>query len=601
MKIVNKRITILFALLMSIVFASSANADLLYGAMSGGWTTDQVGIIIGNNPPTKSILTNLGGTSGARISAFRTETGGSRVAICQYSNVNNPNGGDDVLIYDPYNTDWKKPLKELPMDKNPVSNVRGMAYAGKYLYACGYDFATVARFDTTNDAYTNDKTFNQLNDGKYHAEAIAAYKGYIYAVITHAANPWEGDGGYSKNKLVKFDADLNIVTSMDLNGKNIDGGTVGAVALKDNKLYIASIGGAQSYSGVPNPGSNIDVVNLDTMEVKELISVKTLKDQYSDDEDMFGEWSKEAYPCDFKGVVVTPAGDVYIIANGWNPNITAVFKTTEADLENAKTNAKTTWKMVKVFYFDAYVFPGAAYDAASGILYVCGAETGEYNGSLYKSADGGASWTRYDSAALGGAFSAVAFDVLLKPTTSVITSQDVTVHSDAGSVTMSGIEVSSDISELSGKDDYSSLVNGVAGTQTIYAGRSIIVNINHSAVPDSAPVTFTIANFSMELHSGGAPKAFIKKHGAGKFDMFNATYDAAAKTLTFTISPIGDYFSEGKIIVGELADKPVDPTSPTSEGASGGGCNGGVAVLALIAAIPLLYRKKMKSRKESIR
>ena len=69
-----------------------------------------------------------------------------------------------------------------------------MAYAGKYLYACGYDFATVARFDTTNDAYTNDKTFNQLNDGKYHAEAIAAYKGYIYAVITHAANPWGGDG-----------------------------------------------------------------------------------------------------------------------------------------------------------------------------------------------------------------------------------------------------------------------------------------------------------------------------------------------------------------------------------------------------------------------
>ena len=80
----------------------------------------------------------------------------------------------------------------------------------------------MARFDTTNDAYTNDKTFNQLNDGKYHAEAIAAYKGYIYAVITHAANPWGGDGGYSKNKLVKFDADLNIVTSMDLNGKNID-------------------------------------------------------------------------------------------------------------------------------------------------------------------------------------------------------------------------------------------------------------------------------------------------------------------------------------------------------------------------------------------
>ncbi|MCD7878154.1 MAG: SYNERG-CTERM sorting domain-containing protein [Cloacibacillus porcorum] len=379
---------------------------------------------------------------------------------------------------------------------------------------------------------------------------------------------------------------------MDLNGKNIDGGTVGAVALKDNKLYIASISGAQSYNGVPNPGSNIDVVNLDTMDVKELISVKTLKDQYSNDEAMFGTWSKEEYPCDFKSIVVTPAGDVYIIANGWNPNTTAVFKTTEAELGNAKTNAKTTWKMVKAFYFGAFVFPGAAYDAASEILYVCGAETGEYNGSLYKSADGGASWTKYDSAALGGAFSAVAFDVLLKPTTADITSKDVTVHSDAGSVTMSSIEVSGDVSELSGKDDYSSLVNGVAGTQTIYAGRSIIVNINHSTVPDSAPVTFTIANFSMELHSGGAPKAFIKKHGSGKFDMFNATYDAAAKTLTFTISPVDDYFSEGKIIVGELADKPAEPTSPTSEGASGGGCNAGYGLLALLALVPAALRRK---------
>lgn len=598
MKKVNKQIVVLFALLTSLFFAASASADFLYGAMGSGWTTDQIGIIIGNNPPTKSILTNLGGTMGARISSFRTESGGSRVAICQYSVANNPNGGDVVWIYDPYNTDWKKPLKELPMDKNPVSNVRGMAFSGKYLYACGYDFATVARFDTTDDAYTNDKTFNKVNDAKHHAEAIVAYKGYVYAVITHAADPWAGDGGYSKNMLYKFDADLNLLSTTELNGKNIDGGTVGAVSLKDNQLYIASIGGAQSYSGTPNPGSNIDVVNLDTLEVKELISVKTLKDQFGDDDDMFGEWSKDAYPCDFKGIVVTPAGDVYIIANGWYPNTTAVFKTTEKDLENAKTNVKTTWKMVKVFYFDAYVFPGAAYDAAAGVFYICGADKGEYDGSLYKSADGGATWTKYNSAALGGAFSGVACDVLLKPVTSAITSKDVTVHSDSGSVTMSSIEVSSDVSELSGRDDYSAIVNGVSSTQTIYAGRSIIVDINHSAVPDSAPVTFTLSNFSMELHSGGAPKAFIKKRGADTFDMFDAVYNAADKTLKFTISPVGDYFSKGTVIVGELADKPTTPSSPPSEGASGGGCSAGFGAFALLALMPAAFciKKKYKTR-----
>lgn len=589
MDIAHKKFSILIAMLLSLVCTASANADFLYGAMSGGYTTDQIGIIIGNNQPTKSIVTNIGGTMGARISSFRTETGGSRAAVCQYSIANNPNGGDVIWIYDPYNTDWKKPLKELTQDTNPVSNVRGMAYAGKYLYACGYDFATVARFDTTNDGYKNDKTFNLLNDGKHHAEAIVAYKGFVYAVVTHAANPWAGDGGYAKNRLIKFDAALNVVTSMDLNGKNIDGGTVGAVSLQGSKLYIASIGGAQSYSGKPNPGSNIDVVDLETLEVKELISVQTLKDQFADDEDLFGEWSKDAYPCDFKGIAVTPAGDVYIMANGWFPNTTAVFKTTEKELANAKTNAKSTWKLIKVFYFDAYVFPAVAYDASVGVLYVCGAEPNEYTGSLYKSTDGGTSWTKYDSTALGGAFSAVACDVLLKPTTSAITSKDVTIHSESGSVTISSIEVSEDVSALSGKDDYSGLVNGVFSTQTIYAGRSIIIDVNHTAVPDTAPVTFTIENFTMELHSGGAPKAFIKKHGSSKFDVFDAIYDAKAHTLTFTITPVGDYFSEGKIIVGELADKTVTPSSPSSEGASGGGCNAGSGVFAILLLIPAAF------------
>ncbi|MFR5879668.1 MAG: hypothetical protein ACLUEQ_02050 [Cloacibacillus evryensis] len=155
--------------------------------MSGGWTTDQVGMIIGNNPPTKSILTNLGGTSGARISAFRTETGGSRVAICQYSNVNNPNGGDDVLIYDPYNTDWKKPLKELPMDKNPVSNVRGWRIPENILCLRIW-FATVARFDTTNDAYKRQNVQSakrrQIRRGDSRLQST-------YMPSLHAANPWE--------------------------------------------------------------------------------------------------------------------------------------------------------------------------------------------------------------------------------------------------------------------------------------------------------------------------------------------------------------------------------------------------------------------------
>ena len=184
MRFTRNKLSILLAVMMCLVLVTSASADILYGAMSGGWTTDQIGIITGNSAPKQGLVTNLGATAGARVSSFRTENGGSRVAFCEYSVVNNPNGGDNILIWNPYNTDWKNPLKELPMDKNPVSNVRGMAFSGKYLYACGYDYATVARFDMTNDAYTNDKTYNAINDGEHHAEAIVTYKDYVYVVVT---------------------------------------------------------------------------------------------------------------------------------------------------------------------------------------------------------------------------------------------------------------------------------------------------------------------------------------------------------------------------------------------------------------------------------
>lgn len=588
MKASKKVTSFILMLLMCLTLAASANADMLYGAASGGWTTDIMGTIFGGDGPVK-VVNNLGGTLGARISAFRTENGGARAAFCEYTAINAP---DAIKIYKPYDGTWT-PIKDFagPHD-NSVSNIREMAHIGKYLYAIGYDKATVGRFDTTNDAYTNDKTFDGKNaiggNTNWHGEVLVAYKGYLYGVFTNASNPWAQAAGYAKNRLIKFDQDLNVVDSIDLNGKNIDGGTVGAWALQNGKLYLASIGGSQSYNFQANMASNIDVVDLDKWTVKELISNESLLAQYGDGEKVLDILSKNGWGFDFKSIAVTPRNDVYIMMNGWGPNNSIVIKTTVSDLENAKTNVKETWDVIKEFEFDSFVFPAMLYDPDASMLYVCGAEGDEHTGSLYRY--NGTDWLdRYEATDLGGAFSAVAAAILLKPVT-YITSSDVSIASDAGSVMINSITVSDDVPDLSGKDDYSTLINGLDSAKAVYPGSKIIIDVDHSGAPDSAMVTFTIKNFTSTPSAGGSFKAFAKKHGAEKYDIFDTEYNAAAKTLTFTIGPAGEYFSEGTVVIGEVADKRL----PNPDGgSSSGGCNAGAGALMLLAMIPIV----LKSRK----
>ncbi len=572
MKKNNMYLTLTAALLLCLTIVTSASADILYTAASNGYNNDRIGMILGKNVPQKDLVTNLGGQMGSNVFSFKTPGGAPRAAVSQYT------GGADVIwIYNPYDTNWKAPLKELGSNENPVWNVRAMSVSGNYLYAIGYDKSQVARFDIRENKYTNDKNFAGLGNG-WHGEGLVTYKDKVYGVFTYSKNAWDPNVGYAHNKLIQFDKELNIVTSMDLNSRNVDGGSVkGACTIKDNILYIAAIGGFQHYDGTPNDASMVEAVNLDNMTAKVLV-------KNSDIYDKFPEIKKWIY--DFRSICITDAHDVYVQSGGWNysgsGNGCLIFKTTLDELNKGNLGV-----IVKNFsWSSAFIVFGMAYDESLSRLYTTGAEgSSSYNGSVY--IYDGKNWlTPWDSTALGG--NICAFDVLKKPSIT-FASADVSVTSDAGTVTVNKISVQDDAAGLSGLDDYTSSINGIAKGQTVRSCKEIVLSIDHSAISVAAPLTITIDNFTADLSSNGRMMAFAKKHGAAKYDMFETTYDSGAKKLTFTIEPVGDYFSEGTVVVGELAAK-IDPEKGGSN--SGGGCNGGFASLLLLIIFPLAVIKR---------
>ncbi len=560
----------LISIILSLFVHTGAYADILYSAASNGYNNDRIGLIEGFKAPAKDLVTNLGGTMGSNVFSYKTAGGASRVAVSQYT------GGEDVIwIYNPYDTSWKAPMAELGSKENPIYNIRSMAASGNYLYGIGYDKSQVARFDMKDNKYVRDKYFAGLGN-YWHGEGLVTYKDHVYGVFTYSTNPWNPSAGYGPNRLIKFDKDLNIVTSMDLNSRNVDGGSVkGACTLYGDTLYIAAIGGFQHYDGTPNDESMVEAVNLDTMTAKVLVKNTDLYNS-------FPEIKKWIY--DFRSICITPNKDVYIQTGGWNygggGNGCLIFKTT---LDKLKAGNVGT--IVKNFsWTSAFIVFGMAYDKETGCLYTTGAEgSSQYNGSVYRY-DGNKWLPPYDSNALGG--NICAFDVLKKPSFT-FSSDDVSVKSDAGAVSAVNIKLNDEVSDLSGISDYSTVINGIDSNSVVRSCTAITVSLDHSLISDMAPVTFTIENFTAELSSNGRLMAFIKKHGSAKYDMFDATYNADTKKLTFTIEPVGDYFTEGTVVIGEAAGR----IAPEHSSSGSSGCNAGFGWILLFAALPVAVRK----------
>ena len=395
-----RRSAIIAAILIMacLAFAAAASADILYTASGSGYGNDRFGMIKGTGAPVRDLVTNLGGANGSGVFAYRDPSGASRVAVSQYTY-----NKDIIWIYDPYNTDWKAPLKEIGRNTNPVYNIRKMTASGDYLYAIGYDYAQVARFDMTK-GYNCDKTFEALNDKCWHGEYMTVYKDCLYAVFTYSKDAWSPTAGYSPSKLVKFDKELKIVSSIDLNSRNIDGGGCnGACVLNGHTLYVASLGGFQHTDGAPNDNSMVEAVDLDAMTSRILVQNKDVYAKYP-------EITKWIY--DFRSLCILPDGTVYVQNGGWNTkgadsaSGSLIFKTTLAKLNNGDLGS-----IIKKFsWTNAYITFGMAYDPEAKIIYMSGADgTGDYNGSLYRY--DGSNWLdRFDSAALGG--NLATYDVL---------------------------------------------------------------------------------------------------------------------------------------------------------------------------------------------
>ena len=376
--------------------ASAALADILFTA-STNYNNDRFGLILGTDEPIKNVVTNLGGTNGTQVSSFIDPNGEPRVAVSQYAG-----GSDTVWIYDttdPGNRGtWTKPLKEIT---SSVFNIRGMAACGDYLYMIGYDLAQVSVCDMNNDYATVNTTI--YGENGCHGEAIVAYQGSIYALFTKTSNAWDPSTGYGKSVLVQYrvaadPTSLKPVKELELNCTNVDGGGVhGAVCLDGHTLYIASIGGYQHYDGTPNDDSMVEAVDLNTMKNRVLVRNSDLYDTNTRQSAKYPEIS--SWTTDFRVLTTTPSGDVYIASGGWGPNNEYVFKTTLGKLEKGDLG-----ELVKHFSWSSAFIPfSIGYDVASGLIWTNGAEgDADYNGSMFSSSDGGQTWLKHDSTALGG-------------------------------------------------------------------------------------------------------------------------------------------------------------------------------------------------------
>lgn len=371
----------LLALVLALCMAlavSPAMAGILYTA-STNWNTDRFGIIKDSEAPTKDVVTNLGGSAGSGVFSFNNAEWKSRIAISQYPATAN----DTVWFYDPMTTDWSAPLKEA---MSPVKNVHHMEAGGKYLYAAGYDDATVGRFDMTSDAFAPDSkiyTYTPADAGyTAHAERIATYNGGVYAIFAASKGNYP-NYEYAPHKIIKFSEDLTPAASADLKGKNIDGANVGATIRIGGSLYVASIGGNQDTTGLFNTDSMIEKVNLDTLASETLITASKAAEKD-------GSWGSNFYGLAHDG------NRIYILAACWNgswpesgrDNV-VIYETNAEKLDGGDIGNKIATLSTKTGYS-----LGIEYDSAAKLLWVSAGD------SVYKY--DGSAFTEYDSTALGG-------------------------------------------------------------------------------------------------------------------------------------------------------------------------------------------------------
>ena len=246
-----------------------AAANLLFTAQDDLFNNARLGKISGYRVQTLS--RDIGGKYGQGIFPFKNANQ-ERVAVtlCQTFDGVQP---DVIQVYDPRS--MGVPLAPVLTGHPYLPNIRSMVSKGSYLYGTSYmgkanadnTKARVARIGMSGSTYTPDMDHvyeYTPPSGDGHGEALVSYGDFLYALFTSQGGEYP-NFVYNPSKLVKLNVNLAEVASVGLEGKNTDGGTLGATCLSGGTLYIAAWGGSQPTAPNYNPDSMIESVNLNNL------------------------------------------------------------------------------------------------------------------------------------------------------------------------------------------------------------------------------------------------------------------------------------------------------------------------------------------------
>ena len=265
-----------------------------------------------------------------------------------------------------------------------------------------------------------------------------------------------------------------------------------------------------------------------------------------------------------------------------------VYETTETKLASGDIGTR-----IGSFVGDYGVQMGFTYDPTTGYLWA-------REGDSLQRYDGGTSWTKFSRNDLKGsltdaapiAVSSTGGSGAVIPTVVPVESADVSVEGTTIVSITTNADTPSILAQAVSDGNYVSAVTSGDSFASVQPLSSFTVNADHTSSQTSA--TFTIKDFDYTPQTGGTLWAMLRKKAGkgGKYDIFPATLENGV--LTFTVSPLSDYFSENTIVIAETTAVAMpEPEQPWGgNGASTSGCDAGFAALALLALIPLGMRRK---------
>lgn len=612
-----QKLTFILALIAAAVLVSApAQADILFTRQTTYSDPVSLGIIVGDGEPFSPLQSNMGGNTGNRIFPFRDAEGNLRIALTFYTGVGQ-SANDTIDIFNPgaranwgVPANWNTPIKQFTCS---TKNVRALATIGSYMYTTGYDKAVVSRVVMTGDSYVENKVWQHPEITGKHGEGLFAYNGYIYAIITDTTgDPMKPTVAYSPNQIWKFDKDLNVIASAEMQGRNMDGQQGGIYTRVGNKLYVCSFGGYQETGGGYNGNTTIEVCDLDTLECTVLATGKEIQEKQDPD------WHYM-----FSGLAFVNS-KVYIHGTTWTApegqegsHEMVVYETTEERLLAGDIGERMPGAS---FVGDYGVQMGLTYDPETGYLWA-------REGDSIQRLNPDGTWTEFDQNALKGSLTDAApiyapsssgegaviessvlidqNDIFVETadenTEIIIVDTNANIPSALAQAVTDGaysyiVENGSEWGELTPLGTIEARLDATnARLRALAYARAAEGEGENTGEPAEGEITGDSASFAVEnfgyAPAEGASLYVLARKAAGMgstYYRFPASLSEDG-VLTFTVSPLSDFFrgeETNTLVIAETqpVEIPEEPAPWGGDGSGTSGCSTGAGALALLLA-----------------